>query len=511
MTSPRNSALTHRWLYFFFLVGGCSAYLYANLFTFSGTPYLFGGDQVFFWADALRLMQGKRPYIDFFQFTTPGTDFFYLALFRLFGARIWVTDLAILLCGCVLCLVCFALASRIMERRDALLATALFLVLDYGRILDATHHWFSLVAVIGALGIILGGRTQGRLAMCGLLLGIASFFTQTTGVAALIGISIALLFDRTGPVKSNQHCPRLQLILATSFAATFGLLMTPFVWQAGWKQLWYMCVVYASHNVFYMEHFFSPVAILDDLHRNRLIEVERLILLIAVTGIYIRLLWPDRNEGNESTGPNRPKVRILALTGAMLLATALIKPNWNRVYMALMPGIILLVWFCTRSRRIARSTRAVLWLTVALVGYRQLRFVHRQARVALDMPGGRAALADQRNVDEFAWLAHHTKPGDPLVQAATLNIFLPLELYDPLYVDGLWLKNTPPQFVESSIYQVEKYQVKYVIWKPQVVGPVAGTLSGEDPLAAFRSYLLHHYVLVQTFANGEEAWQRLPG
>ena len=58
----------------------------------SHTPILLGGDQVFFWLDAQRMLYGQRIYQDFLQFTPPGTDLFYLALFKLFGFRIWVTN-----------------------------------------------------------------------------------------------------------------------------------------------------------------------------------------------------------------------------------------------------------------------------------------------------------------------------------------------------------------------------------------------------------------------------------
>ncbi len=74
-----------------FVVGIC-LYLYTKLFTFKGIPILLGGDQIFFWMDAKRLLLGERIYLDFFQFTPPGTDVVYLAFFKLFGPRIWVHE-----------------------------------------------------------------------------------------------------------------------------------------------------------------------------------------------------------------------------------------------------------------------------------------------------------------------------------------------------------------------------------------------------------------------------------
>src|SRR6266566_4471876 len=68
---------------------GISGYLYLNVFLVTNIPILLGGDQVFFWMNGQRMLHGERPYVDFFQFTPPGADIFYLALFKMFGPQIW--------------------------------------------------------------------------------------------------------------------------------------------------------------------------------------------------------------------------------------------------------------------------------------------------------------------------------------------------------------------------------------------------------------------------------------
>ena len=156
------------------LLGMASLYLYLNSFTLSNLPYLRRGDQTFFWEYALRMLQGEHVYRDFFQFTPPGSDLFYLALFRIFGPKIWVTDLAIIILGVAICRVCFEAASQIMDRSWAVLSAALYLVFVYGRILDATHHWFGLFAVVCGIRILLPERTVLRVASAGVLLGVAS-------------------------------------------------------------------------------------------------------------------------------------------------------------------------------------------------------------------------------------------------------------------------------------------------------------------------------------------------
>lgn len=107
-------------------------YLYLNLFTLTGTPFLLDGDQVYFWTYAFRVLHGERIYQDVFTMHPPGASLFYAALFALFGARIWVTNFVVLALGVALCWLCFRIANTFMQGEAALSATAMFLVAVYG-------------------------------------------------------------------------------------------------------------------------------------------------------------------------------------------------------------------------------------------------------------------------------------------------------------------------------------------------------------------------------------------
>src|ERR1700722_9594423 len=160
---------------------GSGLYLYFNLFTLTGTPYLLDGDQVFFWVYAQRLLNGEHVYRDFFQFTPPGTDLVFLCLFKLFGLRIWITNWVVWLLGVILCWLCFRVSRSLMPESQALCAAMLFLVIVFGKILNATQHWFSVLAVMLAVSILLKDRSPAKIAAAGAFLGLASFFTQTRG------------------------------------------------------------------------------------------------------------------------------------------------------------------------------------------------------------------------------------------------------------------------------------------------------------------------------------------
>jgi hypothetical protein len=177
------------------LLSGVAAYLYVSLFFLPSTPFLLGGDQVFFWLPGMRMLDHARIYQDFFQFTPPGTDFVYFVLFRLLGTHLWDTNVFVLLLGVTLCWMCFSIAREMMSRAAALMAMALFLVLIYCKLLNGTHHWLSVLCVMAAVKLWIRRSMAVATLAVGALLGLASFFTQTRGgggvgrIHSLFGVS----------------------------------------------------------------------------------------------------------------------------------------------------------------------------------------------------------------------------------------------------------------------------------------------------------------------------------
>jgi hypothetical protein len=108
----------------------------------------------------------------------------------------------------------------------------------YGRLLNATHHWFSLLATLCAVRIVMPERTIPRIAIAGVLLGTACFFTQTAGVAALL----ALLLSLTGQIFHKdllEHHPSGPSPLVTAFGVILAALNASLIAKVGRWQLWY--------------------------------------------------------------------------------------------------------------------------------------------------------------------------------------------------------------------------------------------------------------------------------
>src|SRR5579871_4013915 len=111
---PAKGAGTLAWL--LLAVAGTFAYLYMSLFSVAGgVPHLRSGDQDFFWTYATRLLSGQVFLKDFHQFTPPGTDLVYAAVFRAFGANAGTIDWTILALGVALATGCFVCARCILE------------------------------------------------------------------------------------------------------------------------------------------------------------------------------------------------------------------------------------------------------------------------------------------------------------------------------------------------------------------------------------------------------------
>jgi hypothetical protein len=503
LPNRQNDKTSGRWLPVS-LLSLTSLYLYLNLFTLSNTPYLLTGDQLFFWSDAMRMLQGERVYRDFFQFTAPGADLYFLGLFHLFGVHIWVTDLAIILLGVALCWTCFDLASQIMERKWALLTSAFYVVFIYGRLLDATHHWFSLLALAWAIRVLMPARTVTRVAIAGALLATASFFTQTAGVAGLVGFLFALAGERQAERMRWPSIARLQLLLMSSFVVTWLIENAYFIASVGWRQLWYLWVVYAAKNVTYTHHLLA-----SSLHNPLTTAVQRLGILALMLCAYPATWLYCLRYRSRPSFQNGIQLLLLSLPGFFLMIEVLVKPNWNRIYIASFPAVVLFVCLLASLKR-RRYAAGLMWLALACSGLSQTLTLHRRARPAMELPAGRAVSLDTRYDGEFAWLAEHTQPGDLFLQAAWLNTYLPLKLRSPVFVDGLWPdEKTPPEYVSLSLLQIDRKCVKYILWSPQFTGPMEVAPNGQDSLSPFRSYTLRHYRRVQVFENQDEVWERV--
>src|SRR2546427_11542293 len=125
------------------------AFLYLSLFIPPSTPIYIAYDSPIYLLNAKRMLEGESIYRDFFQFTLPGTELFYLALFKLVGPRVWIPNVTLIVLGLGLTALIMYVSRRVLTGWIAFLPALLFLTFVYWQWLDPSPHLVSTLMVIG--------------------------------------------------------------------------------------------------------------------------------------------------------------------------------------------------------------------------------------------------------------------------------------------------------------------------------------------------------------------------
>jgi hypothetical protein len=489
---------------------GAAFYLFCNLFLPWHTPILQSGDQVYFWMDAQRMLHGERAYVDFFQYTPPGTDLFFLALFKLFGARIWVLNVAVIILGVALSLVCFQIARQTMESRVALLCTAMYLVAIFSKPLNATHHWFSVLFLMSAVSVLLSNQSSVRMAIAGGFLALSFLFTHTHGIVALAAITIWLAW-RAFEAPALAHQPTIKrpvvmqsAILCLSFVLTVFALYAHFLASAGVRRLWYQQVTYVYK---YAVQGFAipnlgmpaPIAWHNWAAIGMPLAVAMLLPVVYVVSMYRAV------RGDLSTDADRNNA-LVSLVGLFLFVEVALSPNWLRIYAVSLPGIIAGVYLAACLQRSSRQIIALLTFGTACLSLLLIWSRQHHTYVTTLLPAGSVAISGDQ-YDEVSWIAGHTHPGDYFFQAAWPGLYIPLGLRNPLFLDTVGtIDQTRPDDIAAAIRQLDQRQVRYILWSARLDAsepPRPG-----DHLEPFRVYLHSHYDPVKSLNAGDTIWAR---
>src|ERR1700737_3061339 len=194
-----------------FSFGAC----YFRSFVFPNIPLLPWGDAVGFLNNGTRIVAGRLPYRDYFAFLSPGTELTYALFIKEFGACSWIPNLMI---ACLAAATAFlmTLAAAQLLRGGAIAFPGLLLpgfVLPGS--LDATHHWFSTIAIMAAVLVLLHGDSLPNIAAVGSLCGIAGWYTQSKGATAAAGF-MAYLILKSRPESIPARDRWLKCILLSS-------------------------------------------------------------------------------------------------------------------------------------------------------------------------------------------------------------------------------------------------------------------------------------------------------
>jgi hypothetical protein len=416
----------------------------------------------------------------------------------------------ILFLGLILGVVCFLNARAIMRADMAALAALSCVVLLYGDRLDLTHHWFSSLANLVAILILIHGRSLRDIALAACLIGIALFFTQSGGFMGLLACCLGLWWEKRADRGSLTHLgPRLATFLGVTFVVWLALSWR-FIAGAGPVNYLHMQILYLPRDVnfptgFLVPHFtvsFYPHAIAQ--LANRLVMYLLLVLVCPTVAILCA-------RGKVVPGEHSMAIVLLTSLGILQTLEVIFMLNWNRMAAVAMPSVILFVWLINQWPAARRPVVIGCWCALGAMIALQCGVMqfHRYPRV--NLPTG-STFFQTNEAEAAAWLSLHTHPADYILEVATTRYYVPLELRNPSPVDMLGATDlTLREWVDEVRAGLRAHQVRYILWEPHAgIGTVAirHTAPG-DHLDPLRDYLEQNFRRTETFANGGEIWERV--
>lgn len=231
--------------------------LYLQCFILPAVPTYQGEAAPILLLEARRMLEGQVIYRDFFEFLLPGTQVVYLAFFRLFGVRAWIPNLLFILLGVGLAWAGLEISRRLLRGGLAFLPSLLFLAFALSNEVsrDATHHWFSALAVLAALVPLLEKRDPPRIAAAGALCGLAALFTQSRGAMGALGIAVFLLWEAYVRKQNRRVLLKAEACL---FGSSLAVLVLPLIYLAakvGLRHFFYCIITYPME--FYPRYYWN--------------------------------------------------------------------------------------------------------------------------------------------------------------------------------------------------------------------------------------------------------------
>jgi hypothetical protein len=408
--------------------------------------------------------------------------------------------------GTLLAWLTITISSKVMTGPAVYLPSLLFLVFPFSGFLDATHHWYSTLAVTAALAVLLEKRSAARLTFAGALCGLAASIAQTQALVA-VGFGLYLFWE-----GRRNHEPWLSLLkkgayLASSFLAAILAFNAYYVWKVGLRQFFYYTVVFVSkyYPADRFNNWRAYLAYWPSVHLwanwpdlSAWFFIQALIPLVYIL-FFVRYALQSRLQPEEPWA----QLMLVNVTGVFMFLAAAPAPSYVRIYCVSLPGLILLSWFLDSPLRAERILQRIVWAAVLVVGTVRPVIAQVRWRACLELPTGRTAFFEPALYEKCRWLSERTRPseyffGDPF-------LCFTLELRNPARVPFVRPTDyTRPEEVDEVVQALEQRQVRFVNWYN---GVDASGLSG-DHLAPLRFCLATHYHVAKTFSNFDQIWER---
>ena len=492
-------------------------FLYSFLFVLPFIPLYFNGSSFLYLAPGQRMYEGQTIYRDFFEFVTPGTALVHFFLFKLFGLRLWIPPVEFLLLGLGLAWLGVVIAKKLMRPSLALLPSAIFLVGMREFLGPPTHHLFSLLAATAALASLMERRTPARIAAAGFFCGLSACFTQTCGLAVVMGLGVFLWWESRRRQEGCRKLLKKEAWLVASSLATLLAVNAYFIWKAGLPRFLWCTVVFvlkyfpkqADENTFQV--FMGSFPALVPLRNFLRYDIEQWLFLYAVIPFILILFFARYwRESGQKPVEHWDRPMLVAIVGSFMLLSVAPSPMAYRVAGSALPALILLGWLLESPRKLARALAPAFAAGVLLVA---LHAVARRRPIpvgALATPQGKLAFTDQTAYQECTWIQRHTRPSEYFYQANSSDSYFILNLRNPTPLPYILNSGyTTVEQVAEIIRGLEQHPVRHIFWAPDDPNKLP---EWEDPsddhLGPLQNYIHSHYQRVEVFADSTEVWEK---
>jgi len=483
-------------------------FLFLQTFILPGVPKIANGDQGIHLSLASRMLDGQKIYRDFDHFPLPGTELIYFTLFKIFGVRAWIAPVMLILIGVSMTWVSIRISAGIMSGPIVFLPGLLFLVLPFSGFLDATHHWYSMLAGMAGLLLALERRTTRGLIGSGLLWGVAACFSQSALVGAM-GILAFLFWANVTRAESKRSLLRKVACFLGSLVSALVLFNAYFVWEAGFRRFFGDTVVFLF-RYYSADSFNQAWAYMADPPPLRIYsewpDVATFLLIHLIVPL-VYLLFMVRYRRERRLHPDVPWDRLLliAFTGLFLFLGTIHSAGFMRMYVISFPALILVAWFLNANLKSEVFLLRSLWALALVLAVARPVIAQTRWNKFLSLPTGYTAFSGYPALyEKCKWVSERTRPGDYFLDDP--QICFALRLRDPSRVPFLRPTDyTRPEQVENAVRSLKRQHVNFVGWYASLDDEIVDP-SG-DHLAPLRAYLRGHYHLAHTFSNGDEMWQ----
>ncbi len=504
--------------FFFF---AALVYVYAHLFQLPFTPIYFDGDVMVPVSNAMRMLDGEVIYRDFFHMTTPGTEVFYESLFFLFGLKVWVINLAIVMLAMAQIGLIWYFSGKVLIGIVRFLPGAIFLVIGFRQFgIDGSYRLFSVIFGLAAVAVLFNKRSWRNLIIAGVLCGFSSFFGQQRGVVVIASIAAFVIWENYKNGFDLKSHFKSGMILGSAFGATIVLTQGYFLWQAGVDNYYYSMVDFLRQNYRHdplnnLSAYFSDVQNFGDYlrlypsisafsqwFRGSLSPLfyYALIPLIYFVFLLYRWLRPRMSEIEIY-----PRLLLIWFAGAFL-TVGITAPTAIRLYQVSIPALVLLVWLLQQNRRISRLFPvALVFLGLLGVAY----IVQRQVtqKYFLYMPAGYSAFLSEATFNKYAWIEANTAPGDILYEPHHPNFYFPFHLRNPAGLNMVRDSEFTPAFqIDSIINALTVSRPRIIIW-PKNWSVPAESRAPDDHVGPLWQFVKDNYEIRYVFKRSDDPMQ----